>query len=257
MLSYRVIPCLLLSNGGLVKTRKFKDAVYVGDPMNAIKIFNEKEVDELVLLDIKATSFGRGPDFDLLRSIASECFMPLSYGGGITSIDEIRTLLRLGIEKVILNTALVRAPHFVEQAVSIFGSQAITASIDVRRKLFGGNEVMIAAGKEGTGCNAVEAALKAEQLGVGEIFLTSIDAEGSMRGYDIELLSKVSKLVKVPVIASGGAGKLGDFSSAVQQGGASAAAAGSFFVFYGPHRAVLITYPEYRTLRTLFGENSR
>lgn len=255
MLSHRVIPCLLLSNGGLVKTKKFKEAVYVGDPINAIRIFNEKEVDELVLLDIDATSHGRGPDFELLRSIASECFMPLCYGGGITSIDEIRTLLRLGIEKVILNTALFRDPHFVAQAVSIFGSQAITGSIDVKRKLFGGNEVMIVAGTAGTRCSAVEAALRAEQLGVGEILLTSIDAEGSMKGYDIELLSKVSRSVKVPVIASGGAGNLGDFRLAVQQGGASAVAAGSLFVFYGPHRAVLITYPEYKNLRTLFSEN--
>jgi cyclase len=252
MLNHRVIPCLLLSNGGLVKTRKFKNGVYVGDPINAIRIFNEKEVDELVLLDIRASLDNRGPDYDFLNEIASECFMPLAYGGGITSIDQIKTLLRLGIEKVILNSALNRDPNFVREAVATFGSQAITASIDVRRKLFGRYEVMTTAGTEPTGLTAVEAALQAEQLGVGEILLTSIDAEGSMEGYDVDLISKVSQTVSVPVIASGGAGKLEDFRSAVRQGHASAVAAGSLFVFYGPHRAVLITYPEYSKLRTLF-----
>lgn len=252
MLNHRVIPCLLLSNGGLVKTRKFKNGVYVGDPINAIRIFNEKEVDELVLLDIRASLNRQGPNYDLLSEIASECFMPLAYGGGVTSIDQIKTLLRLGIEKVILNTALNRDPNFVREAVATFGSQAISASIDVRRKLFGRYEVMTLAGTEATGLNAVEAALQAEQLGVGEILLTSIDAEGSMEGYDIDLLSKVSQTVGVPVIASGGAGKLEDFRLAVHQGHASAVAAGSMFLFYGPHRAVLITYPEYSKLCAIF-----
>lgn len=252
MLNHRVIPCLLLSNGGLVKTRRFKNGVYIGDPINAIRIFNEKEVDELVLLDIRASLDNRGPNYDLLKEIAGECFMPLAYGGGITSIDQIRTLLRIGIEKVILNTAVNRDPNFVREAVATFGSQAITASIDVRRKLFSRYEVMVLGGTEATGLTAVEAALQAEQLGVGEILLTSIDAEGSMEGYDIDLLSKVSQMVSIPVIASGGAGKLEDFRSAVRQGHVSAVAAGSLFVFYGPHRAVLITYPEYSKLSVLF-----
>jgi cyclase len=252
MLNHRVIPCLLLSNGGLVKTRKFKNAVYVGDPINAIRIFNEKEVDELVLLDIRASLDKRAPNYDLLNEIASECFMPLAYGGGITSIDQIRKLLRLGIEKVILNTALNRDPNFVRDAVATFGSQAITASIDVRRKIFGRREVMTLAGTEETGLTPVEAACKAEELGVGEILLTSIDAEGSMEGYDIDLLAKVSQSVNVPVIASGGAGKLVDFRRAVREGHASAVSAGSMFVFYGPHRAVLITYPQYRSLCEIF-----
>lgn len=252
MLNHRVIPCLLLSNGGLVKTRKFKNGVYVGDPINAIRIFNEKEVDELVLLDIRASLDKRGPNYDLLEEIASECFMPLAYGGGITSIDQIRKLLRIGIEKVILNTALVRNPNFVREAVATFGSQAITASIDVRRKLFGGQEVMILSGTKATGLDPAKAARNAEQLGVGEIMLTSIDAEGSMGGYDINLLAKVSQYVNVPVIASGGAGKLEDFVAAVRVGYASAVSAGSFFVFHGPHRGILITYPNYRTLCALF-----
>lgn len=252
MLKTRVIPCLLLSNGGLVKTRKFKNGVYVGDPINAIRIFNEKEVDELVLLDIRASLEKRGPNYDLLKEIASECFMPLAYGGGITSIDQVRTLLRLGVEKVILNTSLNRDPSFVREAVITFGSQAITASIDVRHKLFGRREVMALAGTEATGLDPVQAARRAEELGVGEIVLTSIDAEGSMEGYDIDLLAKVTQSVNVPVIASGGAGSLKDLRAAVREGYASAVSAGSMFVFYGRHRAVLITYPEYQELCTLF-----
>jgi cyclase len=252
MLNHRVIPCLLLSNGGLVKTREFKNGVYVGDPINAIRIFNEKEVDELVLLDIRASLENRGPNYDLLKEIASECFMPLAYGGGIASIDQIRAVLRLGIEKVILNTALNRDPNFVREAVAIFGSQAITASIDVRRKLFGRREVMTLAGTEATGLEPVDAARKAEELGVGEILLTSINAEGSMGGYEIELLAEVCQSVNIPVIASGGAGKLDDFRAAVREGCASAVSAGSFFIFHGPHRAVLITYPSYRALCDVF-----
>lgn len=257
MLQHRVIPCLLLKNGGLVKTKKFKKPVYVGDPINAIRIFNDKEVDELVLLDIQASLEKRGPNYDLLNEIASECFMPLAYGGGVTTTDQIRKLLRLGIEKVILNTALNRDPEFVREAVNLFGSQAITASIDVRRKLLGHSEVMMLSGTESTGLGPVEAARIAEKLGVGEILLTSIDAEGSMEGYDIQLLSKVSQSVNIPVVASGGAGSLKDMLLAVREGHASAVSAGSFFVFYGRHNAVLITYPEYQELCSLFNDEIR
>jgi cyclase len=243
---------LLLKNGGLVKTRKFKNDVYIGDPINAIRIFNEKEVDELVLLDIRASLDKLPPNYDLLKQIAKECFMPLAYGGGIYSIEQIKKLLRLGIEKVILNTALYQDPSFVREAVATFGSQAITASIDVRRKLFGRYEVMKLAGSKTTRLTPVEAARQVEELGVGEILLTSIEAEGSMEGYDIDLIEKVSRAVNVPVIASGGAGKLDDFRSAVLYGRASAVSAGSLFVFHGPHRAVLITYPKYRELCEIF-----
>jgi cyclase len=252
MLQHRVIPCLLLSNGGLVKTRKFKNPVYVGDPLNAIRIFNDKEVDELVLLDIRASLDKREPDFNLIQEIASECFMPLAYGGGITSMDQIRRLLRLGVEKVVVNTALSRNPSLVREAVATFGSQAVTASIDVRRKLFGRREVVTLAGSQSTGQDPVQAARLAENLGVGEILLTSIANEGSMEGYDLDLLAKVSQSVNVPVIASGGAGSLKHFRAAVHEGRASAVSAGSMFVFYGPHRAVLISYPSYRALCDLF-----
>ncbi len=255
MLKHRVIPSLLLNGTGLVKTKQFKHGVYIGDPINAVRIFNEKEVDELVLLDIRASVEGRGPNFSLLEAIASECFMPLSYGGGVSSINQIRNLLRLGIEKIILNTALHKDPSFVLEATSIFGSQAITASIDVRRSFFGRRKVMILGGNKSTGLEPLQAALRAENLGVGEILLTSIDREGTMNGYDIELLVSVTDAVNIPVIASGGAGCLEHFANAVKDGRASAVCAGSMFVFYGQHRAVLISYPKYDSLKNLFGES--
>jgi cyclase len=243
---------LLLSNDGLVKTRAFKNPVYVGDPINAIRIFNDKEVDELVLLDIRASLEGRRPNFELIAEVASECFMPLAYGGGISSIDDIAKLLRLGVEKVILNTALHTRPELVREAVMTFGSQAVTASVDVRRKLLGRREVMVLSGTKATGLDPVQYAQYAQSLGIGEILLTSIDNEGSMTGYDLKLIQDVSKAVDVPVIASGGAGCLDHFSEAVTVGRASAVAAGSMFVFYGPHRAVLISYPGYRLLQATF-----
>lgn len=257
MLQHRVIPCLLLSNDGLVKTRAFKNGVYIGDPINAIRIFNEKEVDELVLLDIRASLEKRGPNFDLVAEVASECFMPLAYGGGITCIEQIQKLLRLGVEKVILNTALHADPDLVRKAVSVFGSQAIVASIDVRRKMFGRQEVMVLSGTRATGSGPVEYARYAQSLGAGEILLTSIDNEGSMQGYDLKLIESVSGAVDVPVIASGGAGCLEHFRDAVTRGGVSAVSAGSMFVFYGPHKAVLISYPPYHMLQTMFSESAK
>jgi imidazole glycerol-phosphate synthase subunit HisF len=249
MLTTRVIPCLLLKGEGLVKTRAFKDPVYVGDPINAIKIFNDKEVDELVLLDISATARGAEPNFELIAEIASECFMPLAYGGAIRSVDQVRRLLRLGVEKVIVNTALHTDPAMVRQAADTFGSQAIVASIDVKRKLLGRREVFVKNGSVATGLDPVTFARTAESLGVGEILLTAIDRDGTMSGYDVELVAKISQAVSVPVIASGGAGTIAHFAEVVTKGHASAVAAGAMFVFYGPHRAVLISYPDPKVLR--------
>jgi cyclase len=254
MVFHRVIPALLLNNGGLVKTKQFKSPVYVGDPINAIRIFNEKEVDELLLLDIRASIENRGPDFELLGEVASECFMPLAYGGGVATLQQISSLLRLGIEKVILNTALFSNADLVKEAVSNFGSQAIIASIDVRKKLFGKREVFTFSGTKSTGLSPTGAAKYAEDLGVGEILLTSIDNEGTMQGYDIELIAAVSNSVGIPVIASGGAGCTRDFLAAIDEGKASAVSAGSMFVFYGPHRAVLISYPRYKDLMNIFNK---
>ncbi|GFE82022.1 putative imidazole glycerol phosphate synthase subunit hisF2 [Steroidobacter agaridevorans] len=243
MLRTRVIPCLLLRGQGLVKTTRFKEPKYVGDPINAIRIFNDKEVDELVVLDITATREGRAPNFERIEEFASECFMPLAYGGGLRTVDEARRLLKLGVEKVIFNAGAWRSPEVLRQASKEFGAQAVVASIDVRRKLLGRYEVVVDSANVGTGVDPVTYAKQMEDLGVGEILLTAVDRDGTMKGYDLDLLSRVSRAVSVPVIASGGAGSLADFRAAVTEGGASAVAAGAMFVFYGPHRAVLITYP--------------
>jgi imidazole glycerol-phosphate synthase subunit HisF len=243
MLKTRVIPCLLLRGAGLVKTTRFKDAKYIGDPINAIKIFNDKEVDELVLLDITATREGRGPSFAKIEQVASECFMPLAYGGGLASVDDARRVLKLGVEKVVFNTATWRAPDVVRDAAREFGAQAVVASIDVRRKLFGRHEVFVEGGTRGTGEDPVDYARRMEDIGCGEIFLTSIDRDGTMKGYELDLIASVAAKVQIPVIAAGGAGTVADFGAAVREGGAAAVAAGAMFVFHGPHRAVLITYP--------------
>ena len=243
MLKTRVIPCLLLRGAGLVKTTRFKDPKYVGDPINAIKIFNDKEVDELVLLDITATRERRGPSFSVIEEVASECFMPLAYGGGLGSVDDARRVLKLGVEKVVFNSATWRAPEVVRDAAREFGSQAVVASIDVRRKMFGRHEVFVEGGTRGTGIDPVDYARRMEDAGCGEIYLTSIDRDGTMKGYELDLIASVTARVGVPVIAAGGAGAVTDFGAAVREGGAAAVAAGAMFVFHGPHRAVLITYP--------------
>lgn len=243
MLKTRVIPCLLLRGAGLVKTTKFKDPKYVGDPINAIRIFNDKEVDELVLLDITASKEGRGPAFSVIEEVASECFMPLAYGGGIRSVDEARKILKLGVEKVVFNTTAWHAPEVLRETAREFGAQAVVASIDVRRKLFGRYEVFIDGGSRATGMNPVEYARRMEAAGAGEIFLNSIDRDGAMKGYELDLIAQVSGAVGIPVIAAGGAGSVSDFRTAIREGGAAAVAAGAMFVFHGPHRAVLITYP--------------
>jgi len=243
MLKARVIPSLLLRGAGLVKTRQFKDPKYIGDPINAIKIFNDKEVDELILLDITASAENRGPAFSAIEEVAGECFMPLAYGGGIRSVDDIRRILKLGVEKVVLNTAAWREPDVVRQASKEFGAQAIVASIDVRKKLLGGYDVCADRGARSLRIDPVTYARQMQELGVGEIFLTAVDRDGTMKGYDLDLIARVTSAVSVPVIASGGAASVADFGAAVKQGGASAVAAGAMFVLHGPHRAVLITYP--------------
>jgi imidazole glycerol-phosphate synthase subunit HisF len=244
MQGIRVIPCLLLRGAGLVKTRQFKDPKYVGDPINAIKIFNDKECDELMLLDITATQEQRGPSFSIIEEVASECFMPLAYGGGVRTVDEMRRVLKLGVEKVVLNSTALKAPDVVRDASREFGAQAVVASIDVRKRLFGGYEVYAERATRATGIGPVECAKRMEDLGAGEIVLNAVDRDGTMKGYDLELLRKVTDAVSVPVVAVGGAGCVEDFGRAIGKGGASAVSAGAMFVFHGPHRAVLITYPD-------------
>ncbi len=247
----RVIPALLLSGGSLVKGSKFKKHKYVGDPINAVKIFNEKEVDELIILDVSATKNKHEPDFDLLADIAGEAFMPLGYGGGIQSLKQIEKIFSLGFEKVIINSEAFFAPQLIKDAVEVAGSQSIVVSIDVKKSLFGRYEVYVCNGEKRTKIDPVTYAKRMQDLGAGELFLCSVDREGTAKGYDFELLNKVSSAVDVPVIASGGAGKLDDFSQAINETQVSAVAAGDMFVFHGKHKAVLISYPKYSELKNL------
>jgi cyclase len=239
----RVIPCLLLKGGGLVKTTNFDNPKYLGDPRNVVKIFNEKEADELCLLDITATLEGRSPAIGLLREISSECFMPLAYGGGIGSIDDVRAVIGVGVEKVVINSAAVVDPKIIEAAAKVAGSSSVVASIDARRSAAGTYEVMSHGGKRKSNLSPQEHARIVENSGAGEILINSIDRDGTMKGYDLELVRSVATAVTIPVIACGGAGRVDDLFSVVRTAGASAAAAGSLFVFHGRHRAVLISYP--------------
>jgi cyclase len=248
----RIIPCLLLRNNGLVKTVKFKESTYIGDPINTVKIFNEKEVDEIFFLDIDATRLKKEPPYDLIQNIASECFMPFAYGGGIHSLQQIERIIKSGAEKIIINTQAYLGKNFLKEAVNQFGSSTIAVSIDVKKEFLKGNIVYVKGGTQSTGLNPVDYAKEIENAGAGEILINSIDRDGVMGGYDIELIKSISGTIKIPIIACGGAGRLGDFSQAVKQGGASAAAAGSFFIFHGKRRAVLITYPSYSEISNLF-----
>jgi cyclase len=252
MLRTRVIPSLLLRNGGLVKTVKFREPKYVGDPINAVKIFNEKEVDELVFLDISATAAGRPPNLDLVRGIASEAFMPFSYGGGITTVEQVRKLISLGVEKVVMNAAAVARPEFISEAADLAGSSSVVVSIDAKRSILGRYEVVIRNATQRSGMDPVDWAVRAAALGAGELLVNAVDRDGTMEGYDLQLIRRVADAVSIPVIACGGAGCLSHLREAVDHGRAAAVAAGSFFVFHGKHRAVLITYPDYRELEQLF-----
>jgi cyclase len=252
MIKTRVIPALLLRGAGLVKTVNFHDPRYLGDPINIVKIFNEKEVDEIVLLDIAATHENRGPDYRLLERIAGEAFMPLGYGGGIRTIQDMRMLFSIGFEKVIINSAVNEKAGLIHDAARSFGSQSIVVSLDVKKDWIGKYRTYTHGGRHRLAVDPVSYARDIVSMGAGEILLTSIDRDGSMRGYDISLIKSVSSAVTIPVIAAGGAGKVEDMGAAVKEGGASAAAAGSIFVFQGPHRAVLISYPKQDELRRIF-----
>lgn len=242
----RVIPCLLIRGNGLVKTMKFKDPVYIGDPVNAMRIFSEKEADEIVVLDIDASREGREPNYELIAEMAGEAFMPVAYGGGIRSLDQIRRLIRLGIEKVVINTAASESTEIIRTAASVLGSQAIVGAIDVKKSLFGSYRVVTKSATFETKLNLDEHVQNLVLAGAGEIFINSIDRDGMMSGYDIQLIHNITQKTNVPVVACGGAGTVEHLSQAVHEGGASAVAAGSMFVFHGKHRAVLINYPGYR-----------
>jgi imidazole glycerol-phosphate synthase subunit HisF len=253
VLKARVMPCLLLRNDGLVKTVRFKDFSYVGDPINAVRIYNDMEVDELVFLDILATSEGRDPPFKLIAEIAGECFMPLAYGGGVRTVDHMRRLFSSGVEKVILNTAAYDNPGLIGEAASLFGSQAVVVSIDAKRGLFGKYEAVVSDGRRRTGLDPVEYARRVEAAGAGEILITSIDRDGTWEGYDLELTRRVADAVSIPVIASGGAGSVDDIGKAVKEAHASAAALGSMVVFQAKGLGVLIKFPKQADLARVLG----
>lgn len=249
MLQTRVIPCLLVQNERLVKTVRFKNPSYVGDPVNAIKIYNEKEVDELILVDISATVEQRPPSFKLIEQVTSECFMPLCYGGGIRSLEEIQRILTLGVEKVAINSYAMENPSFIKEASDRFGSQSIVLSMDVKKTLWGKYLVHTHGGRKTTKLEPVEFAQEMEAMGAGEILLNSIDRDGTWEGYDLGLIKAVADAVGIPVIACGGAGRIDDFSEAVKKGGASAVAAGSMVVYQGKDLGVLINFPTQEELK--------
>jgi cyclase len=234
-----------------VKTRKFSSPVYVGDPINAIKIFNDKEVDELIFLDIDATKTDREPNLKLIEEIAGECFMPLSYGGGIKSIKHIESILKLGVEKVIINSYAMENPNFIKEAAKIFGSSTIVVSIDYKNDLFGNSYVYTNSGTKKNKIKPIHHCKIVEEMGAGEIMLNSIARDGQMKGFDIELLKEAVASVSIPVICCGGAGSLADVKKVVDETSVAAVAAGSIFVFHGPHNAVLINYPNQKELKNI------
>lgn len=252
MLRPRIIPCLLVHNKGLVKTVNFKDPKYVGDPINAVKIFNEKEVDELIVLDIDATSENREPDFTLIKNLAAECRMPLCYGGGVKTVKHAKEIINLGAEKVALSSAAVDNPKLVSQIAEEVGKQSVIVVIDVKKKgLLGKYEVFTHNGSRATGKNPVEFAQEMERLGVGEVVINSIDNDGVMKGYDVKLIGAVRDAINVPMTVLGGAGNLSDIKQIVDKFGVIGVAAGSLFVFKGVYKAVLINYPKRSELQLI------
>lgn len=251
MLRARVIPCLLLKAGGLVKTIGFKSPKYVGDPINAVRIFNEKEVDELILLDIEASRQQRDLDYARIRDIVSEAFMPVTYGGGIRSVGQAQRLVSLGVEKVVINTAALYGYDLVRAVADRLGSSSTVVAVDFSKDWLGRYSIYSAAAGKVLGGDVVEHLRQAVHAGAGEIFLNDVARDGTGKGYDLELLRKVTASVSVPVIVCGGAGSLEHFREAVAAG-ASAVAAGSMFVYVGKHRAVMINYPQYKVLQSLF-----
>jgi Imidazoleglycerol-phosphate synthase len=238
----RIIPVLLLNNGGLYKTVNFKNPKYVGDPINAVKIFNEKEADELLLLDFRATADKRKMDFTKIAEIAGEAFMPMAYGGGITQLDDAKRVFDSGFEKIVLNSILFQNLSLVEKVASIYGAQAVVGCIDVKKNIFGKPKVYSHSGTNKSGYSPMDWSIKLEDSGIGEIILNSIDKDGSWDGYSLEIINEVATKVGVPVIACGGAGSIEDFKKAVVAG-ASAVAAGSMFVFQKKGMGVLINFP--------------
>lgn len=254
MLKTRVIPTLLLRDDALVKTVKFNNATYIGDPVNTVRIFNELEVDELVFLDITATKERRNPNLKILAEVANECFMPLGYGGGLKDFEVVKSIFSIGFEKVVLNTITHLNPRFVSEIAGHFGNQAVMASIDVKKNFWGNYEVWSDGGKVNTKKNPFEWAAELEELGAGEILLTSIDREGTWNGFDLQLVKKISDTVNIPVISHGGAGKLEHISDVVNQCKVSAVALGSMVVYQQQGMGVLVNFPDYNELQSVINK---
>lgn len=248
----RVIPVLLLKEKGLVKSVQFKDHKYVGDPINAVKIFNDLKADELVFLDIMATGQKRSISLDFVYRVGDEANMPFAVGGGIRSCEEIKAIINAGAEKVVINSYAVERPAFIREAADTFGSSTIVVSIDVKKKFLGKKQVYTTGATKATGLHPVEWAVKMQTEGAGEIIINSVEHDGAMEGYDLDLVRDIARAVDIPVVALGGAGKKEDLREAVQSAYASAVAAGSLFVFHGPRKAVLVNYPSQESLRHLF-----
>jgi cyclase len=255
MLYPRIIPCLLVRDKGLVKTVKFKDPKYVGDPINAVKIFNEKESDELMVIDIDATRDNREPDYKMIENLAAECRMPLCYGGGIKTVEQAQRIFNLGVEKIALSSAILGNPELIADIAKEVGAQSVVIVLDVKKKMFGGYDIYTHNGTKKVKVDLIEFIQKAQELGVGEIVINSIDQDGVMKGYDLGLIDMIKPYVDVPLTVLGGAGSLDDIATVIQRYGIIGISAGSLFVFKGKYRAVLINYPNPKDKDKLIREN--
>jgi cyclase len=245
-----------LHKGGLYKTEKFKNPTYIGDPINAIKIFNEKEVDELLFIDIDATLDNKEPNYKMIEDIASECFMPLCYGGGVKNVAQMKKIYALGVEKISLSSSAVLNSELIKEASNMFGDQSVIVTVDIKKDFWGKKKVFINNGTKNTKLNPIDFILKVEKLGAGEIVINSVDNDGVMKGYDLELLKEVKSNTKVPIIALGGAGNLSHIKAAFDVSKVDAVACGSMFVYQGPLKGVLINYPPYRQIKEILEMNS-
>ena len=252
MLRPRIIPSLLIQDNGLVKTVNFKNPKYVGDPINAVKIFNEKAVDELAVFDIDATVLGKEPNYSLIERLASQSMMPLCYGGGVKTVEQAQRIFSLGIEKIALSSAVLQNPKLITEIADRVGAQSVIVVLDVKKKLLGGYEVYTHNSKKATGINPFQFVEEAQKLGAGEIVINSIDKDGVMKGYDLDLIAKVREKITLPMTVLGGAGSLEDIEKVIDNHGVIGVAAGSLFVFKGPYKAVLINYPDKAEKKNLF-----
>ena len=252
MLYPRIIPCLLIHNKGLVKTTKFKDSKYVGDPLNAVKIFNEKEVDELIVVDIDASRYDKEPDYKMIENLAIECRMPFCYGGGIKTIAQAQRIFSLGVEKIAVSSAAIENPKLISEMAERVGNQSVVVVLDVKKKTLSSKyELYIHNGTKSTGIDPVSFAAEMQKSGAGEIVINSIDQDGVMKGYDMNLINKIREVISIPITVMGGAGTMEDIGNIIQQHGIIGVAAGSLFVFKGKYRAVLINYPTENEKNTL------